>query len=102
MEGHVTGVQHAEIAWGGADAYPHIAAAVVPRACEDALPLVHRRGCSGSSWRDEEACVGAGTLARVVGVDRASWMDHGRVMVHVVLVGEGYGFRGGEGAYALR
>ena len=102
MEGHLTRVLHAEVAWAGADAYPHIATTVVPRAREDALTLEHGSGCGGGLWRDEEACVGAGAPARVVAVDRAGRMDPGRVRAHGMLVGEGYGFREGGGAYALR
>ena len=98
MEGHLIRIQHAEIPWAGANADPHIATAVVPRAREDALALKHRRVCGGDSWRDEEACAGAGAEVRVVGVDRACLMSPGRVRVPV---GEGYGFRGGEGVYAL-
>ena len=97
MERHLLRVPHAELAWAGANTDPHIAAAVVPRAREDALALEHGRVCGGGSLRDEDA--GAGAPVRVVGVDRACGMGPGRVRVWV---GERYGFRGGEGAYALR
>lgn len=96
MESHLIRVQHAEPAWT-ANTDPHIAAAVVPRAREDAFALKHGRICGGGSLRDEDARAGA--PMRVVGVDRACRMDPVRVRVSV---GEGYGFRGGEGAYALR
>jgi len=68
VESHLVRVQHAELAWAGADADPHVAAAIVPRAREDALALGHGRSRCGACWRDEEACA----AARVAGVNRAS------------------------------
>jgi len=110
MEGHLVCVQRAKLARARTDANPHVAAAVVPRAREDALALGHARGCGGGCWRDEDAGASTGAGARVrvrvIVVDRTCRMDPGRVRVrvrvHGVLVEEGYGFGGGEGPYALR